>query len=321
MSENTRKPTPVSVIVLNYNRRSELKDTLKDILAQDYPSLEVIVADNASTDGSREMVQKEFPSVKLVTFAENIGTHARRVAAERAAGDYVVMYDDDSGPSTPTTIRGIADFFDRRSEASVVCTAIYRTRSGYFETWNWESFAVGGDAENGFEGLFLHGSGTAYRREHLLKTSAFDNDLFWGDEEFDAALNLIAHGFRIFYFPRVVTNHRASFTNRNKARFYRVVPRNHLVTFFKYFDTTQALGFFFKEIFYMSLLARTYFPYVLLGVFDALQRLARTKGERVRIPEEFRPYLREVREHRYPGLFAWYRQQQALRKYRKMKDY
>jgi GT2 family glycosyltransferase len=309
--------TPVSVVVLNFNRCAELKATLSDILAQSHRPLEVIVADNASTDGSPEMVKKDFPSVKLLSMPENIGIRARRKAAEAATGDYVVMYDDDSGPSQPGDLSRIAAFFDAHPEASAVCTQVVRTRSGYSETHLWEKYAVGGDAENGYEGLFVHGSGTAYRRAHLMRTAAFDNELFWGDEEFDAALNFIAHGYRIFYVPSIVTNHRASLVNRNKGRFYRRVTRNHLLTFRRYFDTAHTIEYSLKEILYHTVLARGSFPHVWLGAWDALT----WKGERKRQPigAAFRPYLREVSERRYPGPLGWLRYQRALKENRKVK--
>jgi GT2 family glycosyltransferase len=310
--------TSMSVVVLNFNRRDELKTTLEAILAQTHRPLEVIVADNASTDGSAAMVRRHFPTVHVLSLSENIGTRARRKAAEQASGEYVMMYDDDSAPSTPKDLTRLAVFLNERPEISVVCTAVYRTRSGYFETRGWENFAVGGDAERGYEGLFVHGSGTAYRRSDLLASGAFDNGLFWGDEEFDAALSLAACGLRIVYLPSIVTNHRASLINRNTARYFRRVVRNHLLTFHRYFDWPQALEYSGKEFLYQTALARLSFPHVWLGVWDALRTLTVEPLDRRRLPESTHAYLREVRERRYPGLLAWTKLQIAARKNRKL---
>ncbi len=312
----------VSVIVLNFNRREELRTTLRDILAQSYPDMETIVADNASSDGSQEMVRDEFPSVKLLAMSENIGTHARRKAAEAARGEYVMLYDDDSGPSTPTDISRLVAFFGRHPEASAVCTAIYRTRSDYFETWGWEDFAAHpGNDEEGYEGLFIHGSGTAYRRKDLLETEAFDDELFWGDEEFAAALSFIANGFRIFYLPSVVTNHRAAFSNRNRTRFYRLVTRNHLLTLLKYFRGGRLAGYLFRETLYQTLLARGTFWSVWQGAAEAAARSGRARAARKEIPASFEPYLREVNGRRYPAFGAWLDRQFKLRAYRKARGY
>ena len=315
-----KEATPVSAIVLNYNRIAELRITLTDLSAQDYPALEIIVVDNASTDGSQEMVRKEFPSVKLMAMPENLGVHARRKAIEASKSPYVVLYDDDCSPSTQQDVSRLAEFLDRRPEVSVLLTAVYRTRSDFYETWGLERFAVAGNAEEGYEGLYLFGAGTAYRREHLLKTSAFNNDIFWGDEEFDAALSFIANGYRLFYWPKVVTNHRASFVNRDKRKYYRRVTRNHLLTFQRYFNTAEAAEYSLKEILYMSILSRLSFPYVFLGAFDAMKSAKNVRAKRLHISEAFRPYIEKtVRGHRYPGPITWLREQIALKKNRKVK--
>lgn len=312
-------PTPVSVVVLNFNRREELKITLQSVLAQSHQSLDVIVADNASSDGSLQMVRNEFPAVRILALPQNIGSRARRKAAEQATGQYVMMYDDDSGPAAPDDLSRVAAFLDRRPEISAVCTAIYRTRSRYFETAGWENFGVGGDDRNGYEGLFVHGSGTAYRRQHLLASGAFDNELFWGDEEFDAALAIAARGFRIVYLPSIVTNHRASLINRSKTRYFRSVVRNHILTFHRYFDWTEAVEYSAKEVFYQTVLARLSFRYVWLGFWDALRILATEPvNEGCRLPESMRAYLREVRERRYPGVRTWVKLQLAARNNRKL---
>ena len=310
-------PVPISVLVLNFNRCAELRMTLEAIFAQENPPAEVIVADNASTDGSADMVRREFASARLLALPENIGSLARRKAAEQARADYIMMYDDDSCPSTSCDLARLASFFDHHPDISAVCTAIYRTRSKYLETAGWEKFAVGGSAEDGYEGLFVHGSGTAYRRLDLLTSGAFDNELFWGDEEFDAALSLAARGFRIVYLPSIVTNHRASVINRSLSRYYRGAVRNRLLTFRRYFDWPEVLEYSFKELLYQTLLARLWFPHVWLGFAEALSTgYGEPRKERRRLPESTLAYLREVRERRYPGPLAWLKLQLDSRRNR-----
>ena len=50
----------VSVVVLNYNNKELLEQSLASVLDQSWPKLEVIVVDNCSTDGSPEMVEQRF---------------------------------------------------------------------------------------------------------------------------------------------------------------------------------------------------------------------------------------------------------------------
>ena len=67
----------VSVAVLNYQRRDALRRALEAARQQRWPSLEIIAVDNASTDGSTEMVRDEFPDVHLVALPRNIAAAAR----------------------------------------------------------------------------------------------------------------------------------------------------------------------------------------------------------------------------------------------------
>jgi len=63
----------VTVNILSYNRKDELRFTLTKVYEQDYKNIEVIVVDNASSDGTLEMVEEEFPNVKLIKLDKNIG--------------------------------------------------------------------------------------------------------------------------------------------------------------------------------------------------------------------------------------------------------
>jgi GT2 family glycosyltransferase len=61
----------LSVIVLNYNGARFLHDCLSSVISQDYPNMEIILVDNASADNSCEIVEREFPSVKLLKLDRN----------------------------------------------------------------------------------------------------------------------------------------------------------------------------------------------------------------------------------------------------------
>src|SRR2546428_1430577 len=68
------------VVVLNWNGRDSIRPCLESVLHQTYGSYRVVVVDNASTDGSRDVIREEFPEVTLVPRRENLhfarGTNA-----------------------------------------------------------------------------------------------------------------------------------------------------------------------------------------------------------------------------------------------------
>ena len=87
----------VSVIILNWNTRDMLADCL-DTLAQQSGnlSLEIIVVDNASSDGSRELLPKEFPLVRLIVNTANLGfPAANNQGASMAAGRFLLFLNPD----------------------------------------------------------------------------------------------------------------------------------------------------------------------------------------------------------------------------------
>lgn len=89
----------LSVCILNWNTAHELKRCLSSVLGahRDGPLLEVVVADNASTDGSTEMVRRQFPQVALMENHTNLGFaagHNRAIAA--SSGRYVLLLNADT---------------------------------------------------------------------------------------------------------------------------------------------------------------------------------------------------------------------------------
>ena len=92
-----QQPT-VTLVFLVYNRREELRESLHQMLeVSDYPRdlVDVIVVDNASTDGVADMVREEFPQVQLIRREENIGVSGWNDGFAVARGDYVAALDDD----------------------------------------------------------------------------------------------------------------------------------------------------------------------------------------------------------------------------------
>lgn len=91
----------VSVVIPTYNRKDLLKEAIDSVLAQDYSNLEIIVADNASTDGTKELIEEySVTHSNIVYFRhnENIGqVENGKFAYKKARGDYYFfLCDDDS---------------------------------------------------------------------------------------------------------------------------------------------------------------------------------------------------------------------------------
>ena len=97
----------VTINILSYNRKDELRITLQKVFEQDYKNIEVVVVDNASTDGAPEMVEQDFPQVKLIRLKKNIGIAGWNEGFKAAKGEYVLVLDDDSYPLNNSIENGL----------------------------------------------------------------------------------------------------------------------------------------------------------------------------------------------------------------------
>ncbi|WP_052746065.1 glycosyltransferase family 2 protein [Sulfurovum lithotrophicum] len=90
---------PLSVIVPNYNNSRYIDECIGSVLAQTYKNIEIIIIDDASTDGSQEILKKyeaEYPFIKVIFNEKNQGvTRNRDTAIRLASGDYITTLDSD----------------------------------------------------------------------------------------------------------------------------------------------------------------------------------------------------------------------------------
>lgn len=90
------EPAPITLCVINYNGESLLADTLRAAEASNPPFAEILLLDNASTDDSRALAEREFPQVRIVALPRNEGPgHARNVGFEQASFSRVLFVDND----------------------------------------------------------------------------------------------------------------------------------------------------------------------------------------------------------------------------------
>ena len=89
-------PTTVSAIVVNYEGREFIADCLSSLLAQTRPPESIVVIDNASSDGSAQLVKNSFPEVDLVELPRNVGYAAAcNLGIEKSRSDLVAILNND----------------------------------------------------------------------------------------------------------------------------------------------------------------------------------------------------------------------------------
>lgn len=110
----------LSIAIVSYNTREQTLDCLRSVLEHTRRhTCEIIVVDNASTDGSAEAIGRDFPQVKLIASRENLGfARANNVAAEQARGKRLLLLNPDTKLTDPA-IDHLLDFADRHPAAGI----------------------------------------------------------------------------------------------------------------------------------------------------------------------------------------------------------
>ncbi|HPD45737.1 MAG TPA: glycosyltransferase family 2 protein [Anaerohalosphaeraceae bacterium] len=120
-SETAVPVCDVSIIIVNWNTRELLRDCIASIYANAGDTgHEIIVVDNASSDGSVEMVKTEFPDVRLVQNTENHGfARANNEGMQLAGGRYILLLNSDTR-LLDNALEKVVAFADRNPDAAVV---------------------------------------------------------------------------------------------------------------------------------------------------------------------------------------------------------
>jgi GT2 family glycosyltransferase len=97
LQSETSRTTPVSVVIVNYNGRHHLEECLPSVAQTANVPIEVIVADNGSTDDSLEWVREHHPDVRILELGANLGFgEANRRGIEASTSEYVALLNNDT---------------------------------------------------------------------------------------------------------------------------------------------------------------------------------------------------------------------------------
>lgn len=245
----------VTVNILSYNRKEELRLTLKNVFEQDYKNIEVIVVDNASTDGSSEMVKTEFPNLKLISLENNIGIAAYKYSMDEAKGEYFLILDDDSYPNKGTLQAGVS-FLERNSEYGIVTFKIYNRNLNEVETRLFKS-------DNPY---LFHGCGSLWRKQIYEELGGYDPDYFLYYNELDLTIRCYDNNIKIKYLSDNVVYHQNIHTaSKNLGKNYHQHKKKyeqyftgHIRFLIKHFDFKYIILYTFKWIINRFLIAVFY---------------------------------------------------------------
>jgi GT2 family glycosyltransferase len=228
-----RRQALVSVVIVSYNVREHLLDTLRALYASSGMPLEAIVVDNASRDGSADAVDAAFPKAVVLRNDSNLGFgRASNLGIEHSQGEFVLLLNPDvmvepdclttlvgfmhahpkAGAASPRLSRpdGTLDLAARRGFPTPRA-AFYRVTllSRLFPTSRrFNRYNVGylpADEVHEID------AGTAaclmVRRSAIDQVGAFDPDYFMYGEDLDLCFRLKQSGWKVFYVPAAAATH------------------------------------------------------------------------------------------------------------------
>lgn len=228
------RPRLFTVVIPNWNGRRFLKTCLDSLRAQTYPAMEVIIVDNASSDGSPTYVSVHYPEAVLIALEANQGfTGACNIGMEAARGCFIALLNNDTEVE-PNWIDEIVKAFDRHPEVGMVASKmlLFDQRGRIHTTGDF--FTTDGRAGNRGvwekdEGQYNRadyvfaacGGSSAYRKSMLDQIGLLDDDYFFLLEDIDLAWRAQLAGHKALYVPGAVVYHRLSATGGGAmASFY-----------------------------------------------------------------------------------------------------
>lgn len=246
--------TTLSIILVSYNARQFLQTCLRTILVGAYPwPLEILVVDNASSDGSAELVQSRFPSVTLIPAGKNLGfAKANNLAFASAHGDYLLLLNTDTEVQGDALVR-LVRFLDQHPEAGIVSGRLVYPDlrdQGVARTFPTPMNALFGrrslltrlfpnnryarqyllsrrhSTATPFEADWVSGACLLFRRRLLEQLGGLDERFWMYWEDADFCYRAKQGGWRVFCVPEAVVVHHEGRSSGGRGNWKTIVEFN-----------------------------------------------------------------------------------------------
>ncbi len=241
-------PSLISVVVLNWNGGRLMEECLVSLRTQTYSPVEIIVVDNASIDGSVDLIKKSFPEVKLIVNAGNLGFGGGNNVGIRAArGRYVMILNNDTRLD-PRCIEELKKSIEKDKRYGASASKILLDgKGGLLDAAGInickDGLSIGrGRLESADrystekEVFFASGCACLFRREMLDDVGLFDEDFFAYADDTDMGWRARLAGWRCIYNPEAIVyhSHSASSSAYSHLKAF-LVERNRIWVAIKYF--------------------------------------------------------------------------------------
>lgn len=262
----------VSIVVLNWNGKHFLKDCLNSLQKVIYKNLEIIVVDNASSDGSVEFIKKNYPEVKVIKNKENYGfAKGNNIGFKASKGKYILILNNDT-IITSNFFDSLVEDFEKDSQIACLQPQIrlldnknlldgvgaFLTPTGFLYHFGYLKDKSKLKYNKKISIFSAKGACIFLRREVIEKIGLFDEDFFIFFEETDLCFRIWLAGYVVVYEPKSIMYHvgggdtTSSNSFQHEKRLYLSI-RNMFYSYVKNFGTRNLLTilpiFIFLNIF------------------------------------------------------------------------
>lgn len=236
------KNPDISVVVLNFNTKDMTRECVLRLFDSDLKDLymEVIVVDNGSSDGSIQMIKKEFPKAICIDNKKNLGFAAgNNPGIRRARGRYVLLLNSDCEVAPNALFYMVAFMDEYQTAGASTCKLILQNglmdpacHRGFPTPWVSLTYLTKleklfpktrlfGEYHQGYKDLSvihevdcISGAFFLVRREVIDQVGLLDEDYFMYGEDIDWAFRIRKAGWKILFNPNVSVLHKKKQSGR-----------------------------------------------------------------------------------------------------------
>jgi GT2 family glycosyltransferase len=214
-------------VTIAYNAAQSLPRQMDALLGQTHPLQEIVVVDNASTDGTRELLAEQYPQVTVLSMKENMGAAGAwakglSYAALEKGHDWVWTFDHDSVPeanSLESLLAGLRELGDLGNKVGmVVPMAVHRDTATLYPPMLWRDGFVKLSAEQMRQPIWFAdiamASGSLVQQEVVQEVGVPRADFFMDIFDFEYCLRIRSRGYKIAVINRAVMSHEIGSTQR-----------------------------------------------------------------------------------------------------------
>ena len=276
------KTIDISVCIVTFQAKELLIDCLLSLYENTLSSLEVIVVDNGSTDGTPEMLKEKFPAVHVIENPTNEGfTKPMNQALHAAQGRYLLQLNPDT-IIMPGALDDLAQFLDQNPDAGICGPKVLnqdRTlqapcRRGESRPWAVISYFTGlsslfpdseffgqylmnyKDEDETHETAGVSGSCMLLRKDLIDQIGYLDERFFAFQEDSDFCFRTREAGWKVFYVPKAQIVHFGSMGGSH-VHPYRSIYEWHK-SYFLFYRKNFARDYFFlfNWLYYLAMILK-----------------------------------------------------------------